>query len=642
MMVGDFHFLRPEWFLLVPVLLGMILLLSRRSTGTESWKAVCEPHLLPHVLVGIGRIPSKIPWILLGMGWLLAVLALAGPTWSKQPQPVFRAQSGLVVVLDLSQSMDAEDVRPSRLTRAKHKVIDILKRREEGQTALVVFSQESFVVSPLTDDATTIAAMVPALSTDLMPVQGSRLDLALETSDQLLSQSGIPGGNIIVITDGGQEHETELVATHLHQIGRRVSVLGVGTANGAPIPVKSGGFLKDRSGAIVIPKFQGQSLATLAKLGGGQFVQLQNDDSDLEQLGVIDVDHTASKEANHSKRTTDLWNEEGPWLVLALMVLALPAFRRGWVGVVLLGMVFLPSPVKAWTWEDLWLRSDQQGARELQAGNPEGAANLFSDQDWKGVANYRAGDYEQAIEAFAKDGSSNGHFNRGNALARLGKLEDALAAYEKALTENPDHEDATFNAELIRELMKQQASQQQSQQGEEGQEGQEDENQPSASSKEGANEMAKEAGDSQSHPPSTADQRSPHQDRSGGERNEDESMGQVQEESDAETQAALNQRQSEETTSNTQPPDLEEQGGELSKKLEESASHLKPLPNNSSDSSSQMAQSQDLSQEEQESQQATIQWLRQIPDDPGGLLRRKFLLEHQRRQGTPQRTERPW
>ena len=112
-------------------------------------------------------------------------------------------------------------------------------------------------MSPLTDDATTIASMVPALSTDLMPVQGSRLDLALETADQLLSQSGISEGDIMVITDGGAEPKTHLVVTRLHNLGRRISVLGVGTATGAPIPVKSGGFLKNRSGAIVIPKFQG-------------------------------------------------------------------------------------------------------------------------------------------------------------------------------------------------------------------------------------------------------------------------------------------------------------------------------------------------------------------------------------------------
>ena len=320
-------------------------------------------------------------------------------------------------------------------------------------------------------------------------------------------------------------------------------------------------------------------------MGGGRFVQLQNDDSDLDQLGAIDVDHSVAKEAAPSKRTTDLWKEEGPWFVLGLIVLALPAFRRGWVGMVLLGMVFLPSPVKAWTWEDLWLRSDQQGERELKAGNPEEAANLFSNQGWKGVANYRAGDYEQAMESFSKVGSPDGHFNRGNALARLGKFEDALAAYEAALSENPDHEDARFNAELIRELMRQQASQQQAQQGDDGQQEQEEntQNQPSSSSNEGTNEGTKELGDSQSPPPSTADQESTHQDRPPGSGNEDESITQSQEGSDDQMQASLNSRQSEEATSNTQAPGSVEPGSELSEKFKESAPPQKPLPDKSTD-----------------------------------------------------------
>jgi Ca-activated chloride channel family protein len=146
-----FHFLRPEWLWGLLPLVGLLVLLVKRGANAHVWESVCDSHLLPHVLVGTTGAKSCSPIILLGLGWTLTLVALAGPVWSQLPQPVFRAESALVIVLDVSRSMDAQDVAPSRLTRAKHKILDILQARQEGQTGLVIFAGESFVVSPLTD-----------------------------------------------------------------------------------------------------------------------------------------------------------------------------------------------------------------------------------------------------------------------------------------------------------------------------------------------------------------------------------------------------------------------------------------------------------------------------------------------------------
>ena len=270
MNLDTFHFLRPWWlFGLLPMgwVLWRCLYLGHAG---RSWRQLCDPHLLPHLLIGSDQAGGKGPWVLLGLGWTLAFVALAGPVWSKLPQPVVQSQAALVVVLDLSRSMDAQDVRPSRLTRAKHKVLDILKRRTEGQTALVVFAQEPFVVSPLTSDAKTIASMVPTLSTDLMPVQGSRPEHALDQADQLLDHGRIGKGEILLITDGGEGSSVRDTVDSLREKGRRVSILAVGTEEGAPVPVPRGGFLKDASGAIVIPKLDTDALQTLARSGGGR------------------------------------------------------------------------------------------------------------------------------------------------------------------------------------------------------------------------------------------------------------------------------------------------------------------------------------------------------------------------------------
>jgi len=590
----------------------------------QSWRHVCDPHLLPHLLIGNEQAGGKGPWVLLGLGWTLALVALAGPVWSKLPQPVVQSQSALVVVLDLSRSMDAQDVRPSRLTRAKHKVLDILKRRTEGQTALVVFAQESFVVSPLTDDAKTIASMVPTLATELMPVQGSRPEQALEQADRLLEQSNIGKGKILLITDSGEGEEVRHTVDHLRQKDRVVSILAVGSEEGAPIPSPHGGFLKDTSGAIVIPKLDANTLQRLAQSGGGRFATLQTDDQDLDIVLESSTDHPSFKESEESARTTDRWREEGPWLVLAVLIVGVPAFRRGWLGTVLvLGLLF-PFPAHAWNWEDLWSRPDQQGARQLEQGNPKEAAEKFTDGGWRGVAQYQSGQYEQAGEAFAQQAGSEGWYNQGNALARLGKFKEALGAYEQTLQGNPEHEDAQHNAELIRKLLEQQ---QQSQNGS----GQEQENQQ----------------DSQSSSQGSESQNGQDQESQG-------SKGQAD-------RSPSGQDVSEESASNTESSPLEgsqpQQSGTGQESEQESPGlaqndELKlppPMPQKGSpgtepqeDAHSQVAQSPSDREGDQEERQATEQWLRRIPDDPGGLLRQKFLLEHQRRGYVSQGVKQTW
>ena len=329
--MSTFHFLRPEWLWGFLPLVGLLVFLTKRRATAQLWESVCDAHLLPHVLVGTSGVKSNSPIILLGLAWCLALGALAGPVWSQLPQPVFRAESALVMVLDVSRSMDAQDVAPSRLTRAKHKILDILQARQEGQTALVIFAGESFVVSPLTDDARTMKTLVQTLETNLMPVQGSRPDLALQRGNALLEQAGISGGDLLLITDGDAEPTTLAMMKQIASKGRHISILGVGTKDGAPIP-EQGGFVKDQTGAIVVPKLDAGSLQTAAQAAGGRYATVSLDDQDLDVLLPSVESSTISTMNSVNQRTTDIWREEGPWLVVALLAVILPAFRRGWVG----------------------------------------------------------------------------------------------------------------------------------------------------------------------------------------------------------------------------------------------------------------------------------------------------------------------
>ena len=196
-----FHFLRPLWFFALIPLLLLIWWMFFRRTGESNWEAICDERLLPHILIrGSGR-TRKVSMILAAIGGLLGIIALAGPVWEKLPQPVFTAQDALVIALDLTRSMDAGDVSPSRLERARFKIRDILDQRHEGQTALLVYAGEAFTVTPLTDDNDTIKSQLNALNTDIMPVFGNRTDKAVTKALDLLKQAGMRRGHVLLITD---------------------------------------------------------------------------------------------------------------------------------------------------------------------------------------------------------------------------------------------------------------------------------------------------------------------------------------------------------------------------------------------------------------------------------------------------------
>ncbi len=450
-MPAEFHFLRPVWlWALLP--LGLLwYLLHRSRADAGAWKNACDAHLLPYLLVVHSSTARRLPLWLLGLGWLVAVLALAGPTGSRQTQPVLQSLRARVIVLSLSPSMLAPDVKPSRLVRARFKIADILHRNQEGQTGLVVFGGAAFVVAPLTQDTDTIAATLPVLEPALLPAQGNRVELGLDKAVELLQQAGFQRGEILLLADAGNG-PTALEAAHkLRAQGFRLDLLAVGSEQGAPIPLANGGFLRDAAGNLIVPRLEAAALRDLAQAGGGNYAVLSADNSDLEQ--VLAEPAPWDRQFQHSDRETAQWREEGPWLLLLLLPLAALAFRRGWL--LLWLVLLLPPPSKALDWADVWQRRDQQAAHALQTGDFERAARL-GDAMQRGIAEYRQERYEQAVDAFAQAGGADAHYNRGNALAQLGHYQEALAAYDAALAADPTMEDARFNRALIEEMLRRQ------------------------------------------------------------------------------------------------------------------------------------------------------------------------------------------
>ena len=411
-MLAEFHWLRPEWLLAIPLVILFAYLLGRRRVGPGNWEQVVDRALMPFVLADKPGGGNARRWWLFAVGGILAALAMAGPAWERIEQPVFRAEQALVVALDLSRSMDAQDITPSRIARARLKIRDILERRQSGQTALVVYSANAFTVTPLTTDTDTVAALVNSLSTDIMPSRGSYPIVAMEKGRQLLEQAGVVYGEVLLITDGGSSPATEVAARDLKKAGFTLSVLGVGTTEGAPIPREAGGFVTDNRGGIALPRLEERGLRALAVAGGGRFAVLSTDTSDLDTLLSGEVLQTSA--ASDESLATDRWREEGPWLLLLLLPLAALAFRRGWVLLVVVCVLPVAEQAEASLWDDLWKTKDQQAREQLEAGSPEDAAALFKDDEWRAVARYRAKDYAGSAAEFAERGDTRNLYNLGN------------------------------------------------------------------------------------------------------------------------------------------------------------------------------------------------------------------------------------
>lgn len=630
----SFHFLRPAWFAaLVPLAVVLVLMWSSRRTA-RSWRAVVDARLLPHLLVDGGTKRSIWGMIALALAALLTITALAGPAWSKLQQPVFRRDASLVVLLDLSRSMDATDLQPSRLQMAKFKLRDILVRRKEGDTALVVYAADPFTVTPLTNDVDTIARQLPSLTTELMPVQGSRPDRAVAKAQELLRQSGAVRGDVLLITDGVDNVSPQSLHAAVQKLvsaGYRLSVLGVGTVDGAPIPLAEGGFFKDAAGAIVLPKLDEAPLARLAALGHGIYRRLAPDDSDTNDLiATFDSGWQSQQAQKVAGMKSDQWREAGPWLLLPLLPLAALAFRRGYL-LLLCAMILLPAPHSAYAfgWQDLWQRPDQRGVRALARQQPQQAAKLFQDPQWRAAAHYRAGDYRAVLKDLEKQSGAAADYNRGNALAHLGRYQEALNAYEAALKNDPDLKDAAYNRDLVKKWLQppqtanksggvKQKRQRQQQQG--GmQTGKQARQQQAATKGKTVQDREKQQANTSTSPGKDQSANPAHTGNGDNKSNASASRHQAGDQ-------AFDQHK--DTFAKDGQTALRDQQGR----------HEKQTAMNDAPT-----QAPDKTQKPQsEAEQATAQWLRRIPDDPGGLWRRKFLYQYKRKYQTQQGEAKPW
>lgn len=619
--LGRLHFIEPRWLwllLLVPVLAWLV---GRRSAEVRVLARLADPLLLPHLLDGKPS-ASRAPVAAFIAAAVLAVLALAGPAWDRQSQQLFAERAAQVVVVSMSPHMLSHDVVPDRLSRARYKVRELYAANRDGMNALIAYTGEAFTVAPLTTDAHSVDDLLTALAPDTMPVAGDDPGKAIDMAADLIRRADIRGGSIVLVTDHA-DSSAAAAAGRARAAGNSVSVLGLGTARGGPVPADDGGFLKDEQGSILMAARNDASLSAVAAAGGGRYVVTTDDQSDVASLASALHGDGAGKAVEGA--TSGQWQDRGPWLLLPLLPIVALSFRRGWLLVLALMLIPL-SPARADGIADVFRTRDQQAAKALADGDAKRAQSLAVSNSLRGAAAYRAGDYTASEAALVHGADSDSQYNLGNALAKQQRYEDALAAYDRALKVNPANADAAANRKAVADFMQKQKQQDQNKkdgkdqqdkkQGQSGEQGKDQQGQQGDDGKKGESgqQPGADGKDGQQGQQGSQDKTG---EGEGGDKGKDAGKSQTpqgdadaksaaERQQAAQTQAAL-KKQIDAALAGKQGNPADDKGHDLGQMSAEDASSKLPAD--------------------------VRRALMRVPDDPGGLLRRKFMLEYQRRHG---------
>jgi len=467
-MFGNLKFLWLLW--LIPGLLFFYMwATNKKNLLIEKF---VSKDLKDKLLLGFSRTRQRFKIFLILMVITLSVLALIRPKWGFHWEEIKRKGVDIVVALDVSKSMLAEDVSPNRLERAKREIIDLINLLQGDRLGLVAFSGTSFIQSPLTLDYGAVKIFLDDLDTDLIPVPGTAIADAIEKSIKAFDPDDGKSRVIILITDGEDHMNNPLeAAQRANEQKIKIYTVGIGASEGAPIPDQGGGFKKDNKGNVVLTQLDETSLQKIALETGGSYVRSVSGDLDLENI-YKDINKTVEdKELKSGKRKR--FEERYQWvLMLAFLLLILEVFisertNRKILGVFLLCFLY-NHPANALFQSDLI----KDGEKNYSKGQYKEAISNFLTKSVENPTNrelkfnlgnsyYKGQNYQEAYNIFNelkdvsdKKMSQKAYYNLGNTAFRLGKLEEAIEHYHKATTLEPSDEDAKFNLELARKELK--------------------------------------------------------------------------------------------------------------------------------------------------------------------------------------------
>ncbi|WP_130905649.1 VWA domain-containing protein [Pseudomonas sp. Sample_22] len=454
--LGDLHFLRPLWLLLLPFAALMPWLWRRSRDMQRRLRSNIAAHLLPHLLIT----PQDQHWLrpvhLVSAMLMLGAVAAAGPTWEQDRPDFLENRAPLIIAVDLSPSMDANDVQPTRLEAAKHKLHDLIQRRAGARNALIAYAGSAHLVLPATDDPALLDTFIQALSTDLISKPGKDVGAVIDQAKRLLAAEKTPG-TLLLITDGADTSTLDDLNKKLDGGALQVLVLAVGSEDGGIIRDASGQPRTDSNGRPQLGRFDQAALKQLASAVDAPLgsLTLNNDDLDWVDLHAQQHFQTASDEQRELH-----WKDAGYWLCWPLLLIGFFCVRKGWsvnwMGGLLLavGIGLQPAPAQANPLIDAFFTPDQQGRWAFEHGHfPEAAAH-FVDPYWKGIAAYNAADFDLALVSFARLQTPQAYFYLGNIYVRRFKFDEAIAAYTQALKLQPQFPEATANLALAIALQK--------------------------------------------------------------------------------------------------------------------------------------------------------------------------------------------
>lgn len=603
--MSELHFIRPWWLLSLLPLLLLLPIWLKQLRQPQQLSTLVAPHLVAALGAHNKQKSNSTLWLAVAC-WLIASLAAAGPSWLKVESPTVSLDRGRVILIDASLATRSNDVRPDRFEQLKFKARDLLNTIAEGQTGLVAYAGDAFVVAPLTNDPKNILHMLPALSPEIMPEPGNHPLLGFRQAHQLLSQAGYQQADIFWLTGGINREQMEDITHFLRQQTNsenyRVSIIASGTAEGAPVRTQRGELLRDRQGRLVIPKLYPEYLERISNINRGKYFNATTDDRDIQALINL-ADRDTHYRHNQQQGGYDSWLDFGPYLALLLLPLLL-LLGYSALGYQLKGRPFMLFPalivLSNWAFFSPPALAQESNLEQNQESLParifnnqdQRALNLYQQQQFdaaaaqtdnhmlRGMSHYRQGDFEQAAEQFARLNTPEGHYNRGNSLVKNGQLEEALAAYTEALKQRPHWPQAEQNQALTKQLLEQEQNKEQDKSEQQDNQQNDDEKGDNQESDAGENSENNETNEQPAEEEPSAE-------------NEEPSV----EDNEPAAQEASAEPEPEEATSNE-----EEQ--------------------------SMPAAWADLSEEEREELEVL---LRQLDEDPANLLKTRLLREAERR-----------
>lgn len=602
----DFHFLRPWWLLGLIIPAAVYVFTYKNSQIQSAWQKVCDKNLLDYLLIKNNGTKGYKASVSAALITLFLVMALAGPTWLKKENPALSVENPVMILLNMSGEMWNKDVSPSRIERAKYVIKDLTKSLKNTESGLIVYSKEPFMITPLTEDTSLIDNIMSALQLDIMPQDGDRLDRAIELAVSRMQKTGLPHGNLIVITSN---------------VGERfdAALTGASQASDAGFDVN----------IVNISKTTNDKLQMVADKGNGLYLNYQQSLAPLIQK----INDITAKEIKQSKNMQTVWEDMGWYLLWLPALLFLFSFRRG-AFVIILGCFF-----NIYTAEASWFLNDNQEAlHDFEKQNYAEAVEKFTDTQWKGAAAYKNGDYEAAYENFLQKADATALYNQGNALAKGGKIAEAIKKYEEALQKQPDFADAKFNLEYLKKQQQQKNQQNQQQKQEKNKQKQKQQNEQQNTNENTAQQKQplqkqQNQDEKQSQKEQAANANNSKQQQNN---QKQQSSSRQQEQQKQQAQSSENNSLEKQSEADNKPNKLDKRNSKAAKSEQEqteTAEQKKTAAvSNEDGQEKQQAEAvgvkDEKTAERQEKIRARLQKFRQVPEDKGGLLRAMIQKEY--------------